>query len=292
MRERGLVDGRTRHPWCCKATWDVPCVFETCASSEGAPKLHAWKIKRRERGIRGRAGGQAGGRGGRLRRLRLLVSSVFCFVFSGGGPTGARGGSSRPRGGVLSDVWSSRPPPPRRAPRAGPRHPSWRRQHAGRKQKKERGKKTTTLAQTVKNSHSRSPPCPEGKERPIRRPACSSVGLSCVCEWGGGGGGRLGERARPAGRGGKKKERQTPSAPERRRRPEKTRAAAAGRNAPPPPPPPPLPCFSKPVHLDQVLLDELLRRQKVDHILALVPLQLDHLPELGVVDDRAVAAEL
>ena len=44
--------------------------------------------------------------------------------------------------------------------------------------------------------------------------------------------------------------------------------------------------------LYQLLLDELLADEKVSHVLALVALQLDHLPQLRVLHDGAVAAEL
>jgi hypothetical protein len=46
------------------------------------------------------------------------------------------------------------------------------------------------------------------------------------------------------------------------------------------------------VNLDQILLDEALLRQELQHILALVALQLDDLAELRVIHNGTVAAEL
>jgi len=46
------------------------------------------------------------------------------------------------------------------------------------------------------------------------------------------------------------------------------------------------------VNLDEVLLRELVSDEEPAHILALIALQLDDLPQLGVLHHRAVATEL
>jgi len=51
-------------------------------------------------------------------------------------------------------------------------------------------------------------------------------------------------------------------------------------------------CCSEAVNLDEVLLGELVGHQEAAHILALVALQLDDLPQLRVLHHGAVAAEL
>ena len=53
-----------------------------------------------------------------------------------------------------------------------------------------------------------------------------------------------------------------------------------------------LPEFLRPVHLDDVLLGDLLVNQELCHYFALVTLELDNIPQLLVLHDCAVAVEL